>query len=139
MQAPVAGGLGVRGDADLVEQLAEHERRPDGVGEVGAGLGVEVEAQLVDVLGGVGPWNGHTWKPRQPMLTAHTRWATSAATSALDGVPLTVSTIVVCSQSGAFLGTRFWKKFGPPAPSGNRCISVGRPPMARMIGSATAR
>ena len=73
------------------------------------------------------------------MLTAHTRWATSAATRALDGVPLTVSTIVVCSQSGAFLGTRFWKNVRPAAPSGNRCMSAGRPPIARMIGSATAR
>ena len=66
-------------------------------------------------------------------------WATSAATSACDGVPLGVCTVVVSSQSGAFLGTRFWKNDGPPAPSGYRSIRIGRPPSARMSGSSTAR
>jgi hypothetical protein len=54
-------------------------------------------------------------------------------------VPLGVDTVVVCSQSGAFLGTRFWKKDGPPAPSGKRWSSTGRPPMVRISGSATRR
>jgi hypothetical protein len=63
----------------------------------------------------------------------------SAATSACDVVPLGVATMVVCSQSGMFLGTRFWKKEGPDAPSGNRWSSTGRPPIARSSGSATAR
>ena len=49
-------------------------------------------------------------------MTAHATCATSAATSARDGVPLTVSTVVVSSQSGALSGTRFWKNDGPPAP-----------------------
>jgi hypothetical protein len=70
-------------------------------------------------------------------LTAHATCATSAATSARDGVPLTVWTVVVCSHSGALAGTRFWKNDGPPAPSGKRCNSTGRPPIARMSGSAT--
>ncbi len=52
------------------------------------------------------------------MLTAHTTWARSAATSARDVVPFGVLTIVVCSQSGADFGTRFWKKFEPLAPFG---------------------
>ena len=52
------------------------------------------------------------------MLTAHATWARSAPTSALDGVPLTVCTIVVRSHSGAPFGTRFWKKLLPRAPSG---------------------
>src|SRR6476661_8356065 len=52
---------------------------------------------------------GHTCRPMQPRFTAHTMWATSAATSACEGVPLGVCTVVVCSQSGAFLGTRFGK------------------------------
>jgi hypothetical protein len=72
-------------------------------------------------------------------LTAHATCASSAATSAREGVPLTVWTIVVSSQSGAFSGTRFWKNDGPPAPRGKRCISTGRPPMARISGPATAR
>jgi hypothetical protein len=63
----------------------------------------------------------------------------SAATRACDVVPLGVDTVVVCSQSGAFLGTRFWKNEGPPAPSGNRCRSTGRPPMVRISGPATRR
>ena len=71
-------------------------------------------------------------------MTAQATCAASAATSARDGVPLTVSTVVVCSHSGALSGTRFWKKFGPPAPFGKRCMSTGRPPIARISGSATA-
>ena len=61
----------------------------------------------------------------------------SAATRACDVVPLGVATVVVCSQPGAVLGTRFWKNDGPPAPSGKRCSSTGRPPMVRSSGSAT--
>ena len=61
---------------------------------------------------------GQTWKPRQPRFTAHARWATSATTSAREGVPLGVCTVVVCSHSGALAGTRFWKNDEPPAPFG---------------------
>ena len=71
-------------------------------------------------------------------MTAQATCATSAATSARDGVPLTVSTMVVSSQSGAPSGTRFWKNDLPLAPCGNRCISTGRPPIVRISGSATA-
>ena len=63
----------------------------------------------------------------------------SAATSACDVVPFGVDTVVVWSQSGVFLGTRFWKKDGPPAPCGKRWSSTGRPPMARISGAATRR
>jgi len=59
-------------------------------------------------------------------------------TSALDVVPFGVETSIVWSQSGAPLGTRFWKKEFPSAPSGNLCSIAGRPDVARMIGSATA-
>ena len=31
------------------------------------------------------------------------------------------------------------RKDGPPAPSGNRCNSTGRPPIARISGSSTRR
>ena len=34
------------------------------------------------------------------MFTAHTTWAMSATTSALDVVPFGVATVVDCSQSG---------------------------------------
>ncbi len=70
------------------------------------------------------------------MLTAQAMWATSAATRASEGVPFTVSTTVVCSQPGAFLGTRFWKKLLPPAPSGKRCSRTGRPPMAPITAAS---
>ena len=63
----------------------------------------------------------------------------SAATSACEVVPFGVDTIVVWSHSGAFFGTRFWKNDGPDAPSGKRCSSTGRPPMARSSGPATRR
>ena len=52
------------------------------------------------------------------MFTAHTTWARSAATMALDRVPLGVLTTVVVSHLGAPLGTRFWKNDLPEAPSG---------------------
>jgi hypothetical protein len=61
----------------------------------------------------------------------------SAAMRACDEVPFGVDTTVVCSQSGTFLGTRFWKNEGPDAPSGKRCNSTGRPPIVRISGSAT--
>ena len=64
--------------------------------------------------------------------------ARSAATSARDVVPFGVLTIVVSSQSGASSGTRFWKNDEPPAPCGKRCISTGRPPIARSNGASTA-
>ena len=73
------------------------------------------------------------------MLTAHTTWARSTATRAREVVPFGVLTIVVCSQSGADFGTRFWKNDDPPAPSGKRCMSVGRPPIVRISGSANRR
>ena len=75
------------------------------------------------------------------MLTAQTTCARSAASSASEVVPFGVETIVVCSHSGVPLDfdTRFWKKFGPPAPSGKRCSSTGRPPIARISGSPTRR
>jgi hypothetical protein len=89
-------------DAELVRERLELA----GVGEAGARLRVEVEAQLVGVLGVVGAV-GQTWKPKHARLTAHATCATSAATRARDGVPLTVWTVVVCSHSGALSGTRF--------------------------------
>ena len=61
------------------------------------------------------------------MFTAHTTWAMSATTSALDVVPFGVDTMVDCSQSGAPFGMRFWKKDLPVAPSGKRCSMAGRP------------
>ncbi len=57
---------------------------------------------------------------------------------ARDSVPLTVATVVVCSHSGALSGIRFWKKFCPPTPFGQRCSSVGRSRTVRMSGSPTA-
>ena len=84
-------------------------------------------------------FDGQTWKPRQPRFTAQITWAMSAITSASDVVPFGVDTVAVASHSGGLLGTRFWKKDLPLAPSGNRWRSTGRPPIAAMIGSSTAR
>jgi len=72
------------------------------------------------------------------MFTAQAMWARSAATSALLIVPLGVATTVVCNQSGASAGIRFWKNDVPAAPSGNRCSRTGRPRIVRMNGSPTA-
>ena len=77
------------------------------LGEVGAGLRVEVDAELVGV--------GLVLDGERPRVEAEaaevdgpTTWARSATTRASLVVPLGVATIVVCSQSGALFGTRFW-------------------------------
>ena len=57
---------------------------------------------------------------------------------ARDSVPLTVATVVVCSQSGAESGMRFWKKFWPVTPFGQRCSSVGRSRTVRISAGPTA-
>src|SRR4051812_24535153 len=49
VHAPVAAGLRVAGDAELLEQLTRDAGHPHGVGERGAGLRIEVDAQLVGV------------------------------------------------------------------------------------------
>ena len=54
VQPAVAGRLGEAGDAQLVEQRLELRGRRARLGEAGARLRVEVEAQLVGVLGVVG-------------------------------------------------------------------------------------
>ncbi len=66
-------------------------------------------------------------------------WARSAATSASEVVPFGVLTTAVSSQSGASLGTRFWKNDDPPTPLGNRCINTGRPRIAPMSSASTER
>ena len=45
----------------------------------------------------------------------------SAITMAREVVPFGVETMVVCSQSGALSGMRFWKKLEPVTPFGKRC------------------
>ena len=56
---------------------------------------------------------GHGLKSITPRLTAQTRWAASLATSSVALRPLGNLTVAVSSQSGAFFGTRFWKKNSP--------------------------
>src|SRR5919107_2729339 len=51
MDAASPGGLGPADEAGLVEHLAQYRGDGDGVGEVGAGLRVEVDPQLVGVVG----------------------------------------------------------------------------------------
>ena len=58
---------------------------------------------------GVEARNGQTCSPNTPMFAAQSTWDRSAITSARDGVPLIVSTVVVVNQSGAESGIRFWK------------------------------
>ena len=48
-------------------------------------------------------------------------------------------TVAVCSQSGRFSGTRFWKKASPVIPSFQRFITVGRSRSPRTAASATSR
>ena len=59
VQSAVARRLRVRGDAELVEQRPEMVRRAPRLVEAGARLRVEVQAQLVAVLGVGGPVGPH--------------------------------------------------------------------------------
>ncbi len=79
---------------------------------------------------------GQGLKSITPRLTAQTRWAASLAQSSRAERPLGKCTVVDSSQSGAPLGTRFWKKKSPPAPSTNRFSVVGR--SRRWISAASA-
>ena len=85
VDAAVAGRLRQAQDAELVEQrlhlarrLPDHRerRRPaSGRGRCAARRRARGRPPVV----------GHTWKPRQPRLTAHSTWARSAATRASRG------------------------------------------------------
>src|SRR5262249_1383881 len=134
MDAPVARRLRVADDPELVEERPHVGCRRANVGEVRAGLGVEVEPQLVGVLG-VGGAVGPDLEPE----AAHARGAVPAPAGAREVGPSGGPTTVVPSQWGADFGPRFWKKFEPLAPSGKRCMSVGRPPIVRITGSANRR
>ena len=101
-----------------------------------AGLRVEVDAQLVGVLEVGRRRYGHTWKPRQPRLTAQTTWARSAATRASAVVPFGVDTIGGGEPVGrARRAPASGRTTCRSAPFGNRCSSTGRPPIAAMSGS----
>ena len=104
-----------------------------------AGRRVEVDAQLVGVVRVARPGTATGGTRGSPWLAAHSTWARSAITIARDVVPLTVLTVVVCSQSGAESGIRFWKNDCPATPFGNRCSSVGRSRTVRISASPTAR
>ncbi len=125
MDPTVARRLREGPDAEIVEQPLDLERRlPDHL-EVHARGGVEVDPQLVGEWsplllrqpvadrGGTGIGRllavgrarvGQTWKPRQPMFTAQSTWATSTATRALDSVPLGVLTVAVVTHGARFVG-----------------------------------
>ena len=61
------------------------------------------------------------------MFTAQRMWARSSATRALEVVPLGVLTTIVVSQSGAPLGTRFWKNDLPLGAVGEALHEGGAP------------
>ena len=65
---PPARGLRPAHEARLVEHLVQHGRDGDGVGEVGARLRVEVDAQLVGPVG-----VGAAHRPRVEVERAHVR------------------------------------------------------------------
>ena len=50
MDTPTPRRLGKADQAELLEQLARVAGHPGGIGEVGARLGVEVDAQLIRVV-----------------------------------------------------------------------------------------
>ena len=125
VHAAVARRLRVAGDAELVEQRVHLRRRRADVVEVVAGLRVEVEAQLVGVLGVVGEVRPDVEAEAAdvdgPRRRGRGRRRPARATSCRS----------VCSRSSSpatrapTSGTRFWKNDEPSAPSGKRCSSVG--------------
>jgi hypothetical protein len=77
-------------------------------------------------------------KSTTPRLTAQARCAASFATSSVAVRPLGKVKVAVCSQSGAPLGTRFWKKNSPLTPSTKRFIVPGRSRSWFTAASSTA-
>ena len=69
MQPTISRRLRVPGDAELVEQGLQLRRRLSHVREVRTRLRIQVEPELVGVAASSARY-GHTWKPRQPWLTA---------------------------------------------------------------------
>ena len=138
MQPAVAGRLREAGDAELVEQRLELPGGRARLGEAGARLRVEVEAQLVGVLGVVGAVRpdveaqaGEVDRPGDVRDVGRHERPRRRAVDGLHGRRL-------AATPARSSGTRFWKNDGPPAPCGKRCMSTGRPPIARISGSATA-
>ena len=69
---------------------------------------------------------GHGFQSMLPRLTPQIRWAASLGTSSVALRPDGKCTVAVCSHSGRFSGTRFWKKTSPVIPSLQRLSTVGR-------------
>ena len=137
MEPVAAGGLRRTDEAELVEEgLHPPGAFPDLV-ERDARGGVEVDAELVGVVG-VGRLVRPHVEPEAADVDGPGDVGEVGDDEGVGRRPVGGADDVVWSQSGASFGTRFWKKFVPPAPSGNRCSSTGRPPMVAMTGSRTA-
>ena len=103
------------------------------------GCGIEVDAQLVGVVEVAA-----AHRPRVPVDVAEVdaprpggrrRWARARWRCDRDGK----CTVAVCSHSGRFSGTRFWKKTSPVIPSFQRLSTVGRSWRPRTVPSAVSR
>ena len=107
--------------------------------EAGAGLRIEVDAQLVGVLGVVGE--------RRPDVEAETAEVHGPGDVREIGGDERPRRRAVRRADDRRLEPRRARCRAPAsgrttsrsAPCGNRCMSTGRPPIVRMIGSATAR
>ena len=75
----------------------------------------------------------------QPRLTIQTSWASSRTTISSAVLPEGKLSSTVSTQSGRFLGARFWKKASPSAPFTKRLRAIGRSLTPRSAPEATAR
>ncbi len=150
VEAAVAGRLRIADDAELVEQGSGLGGRGADVRKAGAGLRVEVEAQLVGVLGVVGEQRPDVEaEAAEVHRPDHVRRGRRGRARARV-VPLGVLTIVVCSQSGApsrgRASGRTSRRLRASAKAGaggsrNRCSveGVGRPPQRAHDASSPTR
>ena len=150
VDASASRGLREAGVAELVQEHARLGGDAHGVGEVGARLRVEVEAQLVGMVDVVA-----ANRPRMKRDRAHL--GRPADDGHLRGADLVrVATRRELDPRGLHVvrrsrGMRFWKKASPPpfsrvertmpgcTPFGQRSSVVGRRSSARMMPSSTAR
>ena len=132
MEAAVAGRLRVGRRCRARRAGAASPGRPPAPRRTSTpGRRVEVDAQLVGVLGVVGEVRPHVEaeaaEVHGPQRRARGRPTTSASRRrAVRRADDRASP----ATSGALSGTRFWKNDLPAAPSGKRCINAGRPPIA---------
>ena len=127
VEAPVAAGLGVAGDGQLLEQGPGVAGRPPDLVEAHPGLGVEVDAQLVGMVG-IGRPVGPDVQPQAAQVHRPDDVGHVGDDQGIGGGAVGRGHHRGLQPLGGPGRDALWKNDLPPAPSGNRSSMAGRPP-----------